>query len=246
MDQIANLGDVRQTFYCAYCGEATGTRDHVPSKILLDMPYLDNLPVVPACLRCNNGFSPDEEYFACLVACLKAGSFNIDLIERESIKKILRYKSKLFLKIKDVFNQDLHLLEQELVKGLIIYDINRLLNSDKRLLNVFYKLGKGYLAFKLNALEYTQPTEEIFQLASLSDEDRGYFESIPEISVCPEVGSRAMQRILIFDNGMAFIPWVTVQEGRYRYLATFYGSEPIIKIVIDEFIGCEMRFTLDY
>ena len=42
---------------CVYCGNAAGTRDHVPPKVLLDEPYPPDLPPVPACDECNNRFS---------------------------------------------------------------------------------------------------------------------------------------------------------------------------------------------
>jgi hypothetical protein len=38
---------------CVYCGRVTETRDHVPSRVLLDEPYPDNLPVVPSREACN-------------------------------------------------------------------------------------------------------------------------------------------------------------------------------------------------
>ncbi len=49
---------------CYNCGirEAT-TRDHIISKTLFPDPKPSNLPTVPACPECNQGFSKDEEYF---------------------------------------------------------------------------------------------------------------------------------------------------------------------------------------
>src|SRR5579883_1837339 len=72
MEQIPNFGDIRQLAWCVYCGGGTETRDHVPSKVLLDDPLPKNLAVVPACLSCNTGLSGDE-YFACLIECVLAG-----------------------------------------------------------------------------------------------------------------------------------------------------------------------------
>ena len=61
------------------------TKDHVPSKILLDEPYPEHLPVVPACQICNRGFSSDEAYVACLIESAKWGTTEIDQIKREKI-----------------------------------------------------------------------------------------------------------------------------------------------------------------
>jgi len=64
MEHLDSYADDRLVLGCTYCHRDTDTREHVPSRILLDEPYLDNLPVLPACAKCNQGFSLDEEYFA--------------------------------------------------------------------------------------------------------------------------------------------------------------------------------------
>jgi hypothetical protein len=38
--------------------------------------------------------------------------------------------------------------------------------------------------------------------------------------------------------------WVDVQEGRYRYHAADYGDEVRIKIVISEYLACEVAWEL--
>lgn len=48
--------------YCVYCGDKADTREHCPSKAFLNKPYPTDLPTVPACKQCNNGFSADERY----------------------------------------------------------------------------------------------------------------------------------------------------------------------------------------
>ena len=82
-------GDERQLAFCALCGGGTGTRDHCPSRVLLDEPYPDNLPVVPACSPCNSRFSADEQYLACLISCVLAGSTDPALITPPKIRRIL-------------------------------------------------------------------------------------------------------------------------------------------------------------
>lgn len=49
--------------FCLFCGKEAKSRDHIPSKNLLEKPYPNNLLTVPCCQRCNNSFSIDEEYF---------------------------------------------------------------------------------------------------------------------------------------------------------------------------------------
>ena len=49
----------RHTGNCVYCGAYPDTRDHVPSKVLLNEPYPPDLPVIGACQRCNTSYSLD-------------------------------------------------------------------------------------------------------------------------------------------------------------------------------------------
>jgi hypothetical protein len=53
---------------CVYCGDNADTRDHIPPRCLLEKPYPANLPTVPSCRSCNNGFAADEEYFHVVLA----------------------------------------------------------------------------------------------------------------------------------------------------------------------------------
>jgi len=49
---------------CVYCGAGgTLTRDHVPPKAIFPKPRPLDLITVPACLKCNQANSKDDEYF---------------------------------------------------------------------------------------------------------------------------------------------------------------------------------------
>lgn len=71
-------------------------REHFPSRILLDKPYLDNLFTLPACLKCNNGYSLNEENLACFIEKLKEKVVKdykmrdkiIDILNRKLIKLV--------------------------------------------------------------------------------------------------------------------------------------------------------------
>lgn len=65
MIQIKSFSDSRLIGTCIYCGGLADTKDHIPSKCLLDKPYPENLSVVKCCNTCNQSFSSDEQYFAC-------------------------------------------------------------------------------------------------------------------------------------------------------------------------------------
>jgi hypothetical protein len=91
VDQLKSYADERLMSGCLYCSESPETREHVPSRILLDEPYPDNLPVFAACARCNRGFSLDEEYVACLIDCSRSGS--VDAVQRPKISRVLEESS---------------------------------------------------------------------------------------------------------------------------------------------------------
>jgi hypothetical protein len=98
--------DERCTGMCAYCGGEPSTRDHVPSRVLLDEPYPPELPVVDACIKCNNGFSSDEAYVACFLECVLAGSTEPGRIGRPKISRLLKKEPALRVRIAQCVSQD--------------------------------------------------------------------------------------------------------------------------------------------
>lgn len=48
---------------CVYCGSEADTKEHIPPKGIYPKGHRDNLITVPACKKCNNDFSKDDEYF---------------------------------------------------------------------------------------------------------------------------------------------------------------------------------------
>ncbi|MGH8004694.1 MAG: hypothetical protein ACRECJ_08225 [Limisphaerales bacterium] len=59
---------------CIYYGEIATSRDHVPPKLLLEQPFPSNLKTVSCCLKCNQGFSFDEQYFLILLGQIGTSS----------------------------------------------------------------------------------------------------------------------------------------------------------------------------
>jgi hypothetical protein len=53
---------------CIYCGNPETSREHVPTRCLLEKPFPPNLITVPSCLSCNQAFSLDEEYFLAVLS----------------------------------------------------------------------------------------------------------------------------------------------------------------------------------
>jgi hypothetical protein len=224
MDQIRNYGDERNRGWCVYCGGSEETRDHVPSRILLDEPYPANLPVVAACRRCNVSFSLDEEYLACLLECVLAGAAEPQQIPRTKIRRILTSKPELAARIEGA---------KQALSGRTVFR-----PEVDRVRKVVLKLARGHAAFELNEPQLDEPVAVFFEsFDNLSREERAGFECAPKTDLFPEVGSRAMQRLFI-TPGVTHGNWIEVQEGRYRYM-TSQASGLMVRIVIREYLACE-------
>jgi len=231
MDQLNNLGDERQVAFCAHCGSGdTETRDHVPSRVLLDEPFPDNLPVVAACRVCNEGVSDDEEYVACLVECARAGSVAVEDLERAKIKRLLTEKPKLAARLADAYSG--------------AGRAGRFVVEPERIRSVLLKLARGHALFELNEPQTDEPSSLFFApLASFSRAARERFESPPARVFWPEVGSRGMQRLATSPTRTP--QWLVVQPGRYRYL-TYVDGSVVIRVVLSECLACEVVWTPDW
>jgi len=91
--------DSRNKGFCVHCGGPYETDDHVPSKVLLDEPYPENLIVCPSCLKCNNDLSDDETYLACLLECVIAGEATPSKLRRPKISKALEHSESLLKRL---------------------------------------------------------------------------------------------------------------------------------------------------
>ena len=227
MRQVKNYGDARQLARCVYCAlGSTATRDHVPSKVLLDEPFPENLPVVPACPTCNASFSADEEYVACLLECVLSGSASKDEVCRPKIRRILGERPALAAMLEKA-------RRNESEKTWFTVD-------QSRVRTVLMKLARGHAAFELNDPRFEEPSVYwAAPLELLSEAERSKFEGqAGELAIWPEVGSRAMMRLL---EGQDLGPngWITVQPGRYRYTA-MVADGIVVRIVLSEYLACEV------
>ena len=78
MKQIYHFSDQLSSVDCIPCPEKNHSgrysRDHIPTKALLNPPYSENLMDVGMCRESNSGFAKDEEYFAAFLASAISGS----------------------------------------------------------------------------------------------------------------------------------------------------------------------------
>lgn len=225
MKQINKFGDSRLEGYCIYCGGKPETRDHVPSKIIMDKPFPENLPVVPACDKCNQNFSKDEEYFACLIECILRGTTEPEKLKRKKIKDILNRKPK---------------LKARLEKARIIQEGQTYFKTEeKRVRNVILKLARGHATYENSELQLNEPTSVSIRPITLMNEDEQIEYFFHDEGLLPEIGSRAFQRMFKEDEGLVN-NWVIVQEDKYIYSINHGSLGLTIKFLIWNYLACEV------
>lgn len=229
MDPRQLFMDERLTGFCVYCGAEPGTREHVPSRILLDDPLPPNfdLPVVNACSSCNAGFSLDEEYLACFLECAVCDSVDPEFLQRKKIKRTLLRNTRLAARIAKSKGRD---------------DAGQLVWQPEmdRVYKIIVKLARGHAAYELYPL-LDEPSRVDFRpLLTMSDTERSVFESSPldTPQLWPEIGTRAFLRTLAaFERVNKNVDWILVQPGRYRYLVNETGGV-LVRMVLSEYLAC--------
>lgn len=222
------LGAAGEMDQCPYCGGPPETREHLPTKFLLDDPLPDNLYKVWACRNCNNGFSGDEQYLACLIDVALVGSVHDSARLRPKVRETLERRPGLAAR--------LDAARREGPTG-VLWEPEM-----DRVRRVASKLAQGHAAYELSEPMFREPDRlEVFPLTQLRWEKRRSFEQEPRGAYWPEVGSRAMLRMV--EEGPDLVDgWVVVQPGRYRYLAST-GPGVLVRIVFSEFIACEAHWN---
>jgi hypothetical protein len=212
---------------CSYCGENPTTKDHVPSKILLDDPFPENLPIVPCCYDCNQDFSFDELYVACIIECIKCGTTNIDDLKRDKIKKALKKRESLHKKIIDSMSES---------EGQTVFSI-----EVNRLKNLILKLARGHAKYENSEPIFIEPAHLGFKPLHLMGQDEiNLFMADAEIMKAPEVGSRAMQSFLFDNENNILSDWKIVQKNNYSYSVAIGLGTVSVKIIILDYLAAEI------
>jgi hypothetical protein len=229
LQQLTCYGDDRNKGFCVHCGGPSETVDHVPSKVFLEEPYPSNLMSSPACWRCNNGFSADEEYLACLLECIVVGDVDPSRM-RPKIERILGNSSGLVTKLRRARSEG---------GGGTTWAVEH-----HRARNIVLKLARCHAAYELNEPELGEPAVVGFRpLPSFTAEERAAFEDEGgcEQAFWPEVGTRAMQRMLVVGANAYSEGWFVVQDGNYRF-QVYQAPNTTVKIVIREYLACEVAW----
>ncbi|MGS1015514.1 very short patch repair endonuclease [Allosphingosinicella humi] len=229
MRKVQNFGDDRNKGSCVHCGGPNETVDHAPSVVLLDAPLPPDLPTSPSCAACNQGFSNDEAYLACLLECVVAGSADPAKIGREKIAALIRRRPSLAAELAALRREE---------GGRIAFSFDR-----QRVENVIVKLARCHVAYEINEPRTDEPDSVWFTpLEAMTEVQRQEFEDGgDDLAVWPEVGSRAMQRLLIVDDDAFGEGWLDVQPGRYRF-RTSVDDGLRVRMVIRGYLACEVRW----
>jgi hypothetical protein len=234
MQHLHNFADSRNAAdeCCVHCGSSTpDSREHTPSRILLDKPYPANLHVPPACAKCNVASSADEEYVACLVECTLHGHVDPERLSRPEVGRILREKPALAARI----------IAARTVDG----ERTSFAVEMSRVHVVLLKLARAHAAYELNEPQLGEPARiDCVPLFLMTDEQRGQFENPPSTAFWPEVGSRAMQRLAGVGDPLHG-SWFVVQNDRYRFCTGTIGDTVFVRIVLSEYLGAEVAWEQD-
>ena len=226
MDPRKLFIDDRFPGICAYCGAVTDSRDHVPSRILLDEPYPNNLPVAESCIQCNQGFSLSEEYSACLIECVIQGTTIPNSNFRSKVAETLVSRPSIRQRIelgKEVDENNNTIWKPEL----------------ERVTEVVLKLARGHVSYELGIQHIESPEIiEIFPIQVMSEEQIELFFSLEnEVGhLYPEIGSRAFINSLT-GKATAYDQWHIIQSDRYQY-ALGQSCGDWVKIVLINYLAC--------
>ncbi|WP_158583002.1 hypothetical protein [Lysinibacillus yapensis] len=229
---------------CIYCGEESGTRDHVPSKVFLNKPFPENLPTLPACIKCNNSYSNDELVVSLLVQLLKQKHYGSEYSFSEEIMSRIENERNV-----DIVNN----IRDSISSGQVSKFHNQILN-------VLAKLAIGHLVWEISEGYYVDEESTSCSVSlSYSFLNDMHKQEINEFSsyfiitneTLPELGSRAYdERILVFESDgvepQLLLDWVEVQPLEYKYTCYKFVNEIVVKMVINNLLFAEVTLKNAY
>ena len=230
MEYIEPFSDFRHDLNCVQCGAPKDgrpfTRDHLPTKSLLDRPFPSDLPTLDTCGECNNRLSRDEEYLKVLLACIFGDTCEPDKLSDEKVGRALSRNGSLLAEMRKA-RKTYRTMGGE----------NRVLWQPDvaRLVSPLLKNARGHFAYELAEHPEGDPSAiGVSPLQNLDQETREAFETVSIGAGWPEVGSRMMDRLASgrdLSSG-----WIVVQPSVYRYAIHEYQA---VRIVVREYLAFE-------
>jgi hypothetical protein len=114
--------------------------------------------------------------------------------------------------------------------------------ENERVKAVVLKLARGHAAYEYNEPRLEEPNYISFKpIMSMNETEHQAFEGSGETGLVawPEVGSRAMQRLLVLGSDVFSEGWLVVQNNNYRFQVS-QEDGLTVKIVIREYLGCHI------
>ena len=206
--------------YCIYCSNIADSREHLPPRIFVDTPNINEWNIVPACRNCNNGYSEEEQLVACIVEYIIALIYYKGEIQREKIKHTFEKRPKILEKIKKLCVVENNLLQ---IDRSVIDMIKR----------IVLKIAKGHFMYECNVF-LSDDVDILIDFEPLLDKERlDEFNSPIICNYIPEIGSRASNQLYIMmGKNQVMYPWKVVDNDNYRYAI----SPSVLRIVIREFL----------
>lgn len=228
MDPRHLFVDQRLTGFCVYCGGPPDTRDHVPSKVLLDEPLPTVLPVVDCCRQCNVLFSEAEQYLACFIECVRSGTTDPARLSRAKVSRTLVARPHIAHRI--------WAARERLPDGSLGW------RPDANMVHAtVLKLARGHLAYEINVHHFDPPRLIRSTPIALMDnvQMRDYFD-VRTSGCYPEIGSRSFVA-LAEGRPTGYARWRTIQPRNYRY-AVGQDDGDWAKFVIGEYLACHVAW----
>lgn len=227
---FSDYSDDRNKAWCIHCGsrlsEVKPTRDHTPSKVLLDRPFPKNLAVTPICGPCNQGFSLDEEYFVAFLSSVLTGTCHPD-------KQVIPHVSKTFGRSPSLRA----LIESQREEQFCLFGRSdvRWYPDFRRFSRVILKNARAHMFFENGEPMLHEPEVVEFQpISAMSTTERHDFFGMDLLQPWCEVGTRWNFR-LIEDDSFDRDGFLVVQPDIYRF--RIEGGGAGVRTVIREYLA---------
>ena len=109
---------------------------------------------------------------------------------------------------------------------------------------VAVKLARGHAAYELSLPQIEEPIGSVLPFVAMCDSERTIFENAGngDLRVWPEIGSRAFHRAAgAHPYATQPGPWISVQEGRYRYSVDQDGGV-CVRMVLSGYLACTVEW----
>ena len=221
--------DKKGDFKCVYCGEKADSREHIPSKVFLNEPFTTNLAILPSCKKCNNSYSENEQYLACLIDYVQYKMDNLKAVKRSKIQKTFDVRAN----IESEFENS--------TKYTLTGNVEYIEYNDDKIKNIVLKLSIGHATYSLSAMHLAEPNIINYKFfPELTQEELDNFNSEPIYNISPEIGSRGAVYVSLSENGLAITTWNIIQDSQYRFLVFQNKYTTTVRIVIGEYFYSEV------